>query len=298
MKSGTALRLYLVSLLLFGMNGIVASYISNLDCYQIVFFRSLLAFVVMMAALLIVSRSFSFGHLGRKCIPLVLSGISLGFCWIFIYRAYDEIGVGMTSLLYCCGPAILMVVSPYVFKEKLTAFKVLGMCAVLAGAIMLSMHNLGMGGSASGYIFGILAAVTYVFTIVFFKSADVKEGLEAPTLQMLATMGAVFVCVMFISKIPTSISSGDIIPVLALGIVNAGLGGLMYLVSIPHLEAQTVAICDYIEVGSAVVFATVLLSEPLDIVKILGMALIVAGVIIGEVLDNKRGKRCVSEDIA
>ena len=115
---------------------------------------------------------------------------------------------------------------------------------------------------------------------------------------MLATMGAVFVCVMFISKIPTSISSGDIIPVLALGIVNAGLGCLMYLVSIPHLEAQTVAICDYIEVGSAVVFATVLLSEPLDIVKILGMALIVAGVIIGEVLDNKRGKRCVSEDIA
>lgn len=298
MKSGTALRLYLASLLLFGMNGIVASHISDLDSYQIVFFRSLLASIVVLIALLIVSRRLSFGHLGRKCIPLILSGVSLGFCWMFIYRAYDEIGVGMTSLLYCCGPAILMVVSPYVFKEKLTPFKVLGMCTVLGGAIMLSLHNLSMGGSLSGYIVGILAAVTYVFTIVFFKLADVKDGLEAPTLQMLATLGTVFVCVALLSEIPTSVSSGDIAPVLALGLVNAGLGCLMYLASIPHLEAQTVAICDYIEVGSAVVFATVLLSEPLDIAKIAGIALIVAGVIIGEVLDDIRGKRSVSKNAA
>lgn len=287
MKKGTALRMYLASLLIFGMNGIVAANISDLSSSQIVFFRSLLAFLVVLAALLVWSRRFSVGRLGRKSIPLALSGISMAFCWMFMYAAYDEIGVGMTALLYCCGPAILMVASPFLFKERLTIFKVLGMCIVLGGAIMLSIHNLSIGGSVMGYIFGIMSAVTYAFTIIFFKLADVKGELGALTLQMFATFAAVFICLLISSEIPTSVSSGDIIPVLALGIVNAGLGCLMYLGSIPHLEAQTVAICDYLEVGSAVVFATVLLSEPLDLARIIGIAMIIAGVVVGEVLGGR-----------
>ena len=50
----------------------------------------------------------------------------MGASWMFLYEAYQQIGVSLASLLYYCGPVIVMVLSPLIFKEKLTAPKAVG----------------------------------------------------------------------------------------------------------------------------------------------------------------------------
>ena len=47
-----------------------------------------------------------------------MSGVALGASWIFLYEAYVEIGVSLASLAYYCGPVIVMVFSPILFREK------------------------------------------------------------------------------------------------------------------------------------------------------------------------------------
>jgi drug/metabolite transporter (DMT)-like permease len=62
---------------------------------------------------------------------LVISGVAMGVSWMFLYEAYAQIGVSFATLAYYCGPVIVMILSPILFKEKMTWAKLIGFLAVL-----------------------------------------------------------------------------------------------------------------------------------------------------------------------
>lgn len=67
----------------------------------------------------------------RHFFYLAISGIAMGVSWMFLYEAYQQIGVSIASLAYYCGPVIVMVLSPLLFKEEFTLPKTAGFVAVL-----------------------------------------------------------------------------------------------------------------------------------------------------------------------
>ena len=141
---------YLLAQLLFGTNGIVASYI-ELDSLHIVLLRTCIGGLLLMALFVLTGGRFTFFRHRRQMIFLAVSGIAMGTSWMFLYEAYFRIGVGIASLLYYCGPVIVMVLSPLVFGEKLTGYKIAGFLSVLIGVVML--NGTAQGGSDP---FGIL----------------------------------------------------------------------------------------------------------------------------------------------
>lgn len=143
---------YLAALLLFGTNGIVASAI-NLGSLQIVFLRTLLGSLFLLAVYLLTGGRFTFHHHRKSFLFLAASGIAMGASWMFLYEAYARIGVSIASLLYYCGPILVMVLSPLLFREKLTRWKMIGFLAVLAG-IFLVNGNLTGGGAMIGELKG------------------------------------------------------------------------------------------------------------------------------------------------
>ncbi len=62
-----------------------------------------------------------------------------------------------------------------------------------------------------------------------------------------------------------------------LGIVNTGIGCLLYFSAVAKLPVQTVAVVGYLEPLSAVVFSAVLLGEVITPVRLMGAALIIGG---------------------
>ena len=62
---------------------------------------------------------------------------------MFLYEAYQQIGVSLSSLLYYCGPVIVMILSPIIFREKLTSPKLLGFATVLVGIFLVNGHAVG-----------------------------------------------------------------------------------------------------------------------------------------------------------
>ena len=74
----------------------------------------------------------------RDTLFILLSGIAMGTSWMFLYEAYQQIGVSLASLLYYCGPVIIMILSPVIFKERLTASKVAGFLVVLLGIVLVN----------------------------------------------------------------------------------------------------------------------------------------------------------------
>src|SRR5262245_46808998 len=123
---------YIAALLLFGLNGIVASQIS-LSSYEIVFTRTLIGALFLVVIFVISRQAVRFGRNKRHSLYLVISGAAMGASWVFLFEAYKQTGVSTATLAYYCGPVIVMILSPILFKEKLTAVKLIGFLAVVLG---------------------------------------------------------------------------------------------------------------------------------------------------------------------
>ena len=90
---------YLSALFLFGLNGIVASHIA-LSSYEIVFLRTLIGSALLMLLFLLGKGKFHITTQKKDVMFIVLSGIAMGTSWMFLYEAYQQIGVSLASLLY------------------------------------------------------------------------------------------------------------------------------------------------------------------------------------------------------
>ncbi len=271
------LLIYLVSLVIFGTNGVLAVSIESLDSRQVVLVRAALGTALQFVFYILAYRGYREHHERRQWAYMFLSGIFMGVMWMAQYTAYAEIGIGQSSLIYCLGPVLVLVMASIIFKDRLTANRIVGLALVLLGSMALSIYGLGGGGSVIGYACAVVSAVSYACLVIFNKMATKIVGLEASVIQIGSALLTAFLFLLITGGLPTYIASEDIPAILVLGLVNAGLGCLMYFAAIKRLSAPTVAICDYIEPLASLVLAAIILSEPFGPMDLLGTMLIMSG---------------------
>ncbi len=274
---------YLAALLLFGSNGVVASFIA-LDSMQIVLLRTLIGSILLVLLFFIGSGRMTFYKHKQQLIFLGLSGAAMGTSWMFLYEAYSRVGVGIASLLYYCGPIIVMLLSPLLFREKLTANKLIGFLAVVIGVILINGNIFSKSGDLFGIACGLLSAVMYAFMVIFNKKAKDIVGLENSALQLIIAFFTTAVIVGCKHGYIMQITSADMLPILILGVLNTGIGCCFYFSSIGQLNVQTVAICGYLEPLSAVLFSALFLKETLLPLQLLGVVCILGGAMCGELI--------------
>ena len=281
---------YIVSLLLFGFNGICASQIS-LTSAEIVFLSTFIGSALLAVLFFVRNHKFTVSASVRKDIVLIiLSGIAMGVSWLFLYEAYQLIGVGLASLLYYCGPVIVMMLSPILFSEKFTLPKIIGFIAVLVGIFFVNGDLADTDGNAWGLLCGMLSAVAFFLMVVLNKFAKRIKGLENSLIQLTVSFLTVAVYSITRQGFLVEIPAASWPWIITLGVVNTGIGCYLYFSSIGKLHVQTVAACGYIEPLSAVIFASLLLGEKMTALQIVGAILIIGGAMIGELVKIKKPK--------
>ena len=281
MKTEKAYFKYIAALLIFGLNGIIASHIA-LNSYEIVFTRALTGSMFLALIFMATRQKTHFRENKAHFLYLVISGAAMGASWMFLYEAYRQIGVSIATLACYCGPVIIMVLSPVLFREKITWAKVFSLLTVLAGMFCVNLQVLSGGKTAWGLFCGIMSAVMYAFMVIFNKKAKSISGLENSMWQLIASFLTIAIFLGIKQGFVLHIEPGSVIPILILGIVNTGIGCYFYFSSIGDLPVQTVAICGYLEPLSAVIFSIVFLSETMSVVQITGAVLILGGTVFGE----------------
>ena len=277
---------YITGLLLFGSNGIIASMI-DMSSYEIVLLRTLIGSILLVILFLLGKGKISFFKHPGQFANLAVSGIAMGTSWMFLYEAYTRIGVSIASLLYYCGPVIVMALSPVLFKERLTYSKIIGFILVLIGVFCINGNAFEGNADTFGICCGLLSAVMYSLMVIFNKKAVGITGLENASLQLFISFLTVAVFVCFKQGLAIKIPSESILPIFILGLINTGIGCYFYFSSIGNLPVQTVAICGYLEPLSAVLFSMLFLKEAMLPLQIVGAVLIWGGAIIGDVVKGK-----------
>ena len=287
MMKNKAIFKYIAALLLFGSNGIVASYIS-LSSYEIVFTRTLIGSLFLALIFIFTKQKAQFWRDKLHFLYLAISGVAMGTSWMFLYEAYAQIGVSIATLAYYCGPVIVMILSSMIFKEKMTAAKLIGFLAVILGMLCVNAGALLQGSVSWGLIFGIFSALTYAFMVIFNKKALSITGLENSTWQLIISFLTVAIFLGLKQGFSINIPSENLLPILFLGIINTGVGCYFYFSSISDLPVQTVAIGGYLEPLSALLFSAAFLGEALGFVQIVGSVLILGGAAFGELFRQQR----------
>jgi len=273
---------YIFALLLFGSNGILAVQIL-LSSYEIVLFRTLIGSALLIAIFVLARGKLTyFKQPKQQSLFITMSGVAMGASWMFLYEAYQQVGVGIASLAYCCGPVVVMALSPILFREKLRLLKVIGFITVLFGILLVSDRAYQDGATVWGLFCGGMSAVTYAAMVICNKKAKNIVGLENAMLQLFFGFLTVAVFVGVRQGYSINVAHGDWLPILILGLVNTGIGCYLYFSSIGRLPIQTVAICGYLELLSAVIFSVLILHESMQPVQILGAALILGGAVFAE----------------
>lgn len=270
---------YLFGLFLSGTNGIVASLIS-LPSNQIALFRALIG-AVSLAIMLVVTHHGTHNLLVRKHhregLFLLASGAAMGAGWVLLFQAYQLVGVGVSTLVYYCGPILVMALSPILFHTKLTAKKVAGFAVVACGAFLIGAQSLGAGVSVAGLGLAALTMVTYTLTVVFSKQVQHIHGLENASVQLMGSLTAVVVLSLLLRQPFSAVPSVDWPAILLIGFLNTAVELFCYFTAIDELPVQTVAVCGYLEPLSAVVLSALILHEDFGPMRVLGTVCILGG---------------------
>ena len=274
---------YITSLLLFGSNGIASHYI-HLTSVEIVLLRTLIGGAFITCLFLFSNKKFTFYKYKKDFVFLFLSGVSLGLGWLFLFEAYKQIGVSLGTLIYYFGPAIVMITSPFVFKEKLSVTKFFGFIVVLIGLYLIN-NKITNATNIFGLICGFASAFMYMLLIYSNRFIKNIKGLENIIFQLFFAFLTIITFKIIVSGISIDIKINDLPYILYLCVINTGIGCYLYFTSISELPIQTVAICGYIDPLSALIFSSIFLKENLSFIQIIGAICIFSGVLFTELIE-------------
>lgn len=271
----------IVGLLLFGSNGIIASHIA-LTSYEIVFLRSVLGSILLIILYLGSGHKFTALSHKRDLMFLTASGIAMAANWLFLFEAFQQMGVSLSIIINYCGPAIAVAASVILFKDKMTARKAVALSAALLGAVLVNSFSTSSHVNAVGLMCAVLSAFSYAALVILNKCSRQITGAENAVIQLSVTAVTVAVYMGLRYGLQMTIPADNWPWILWLSLINTGLGCYFYFSSISHLPVQTVAVCSYIEPLSAIIFSLIFLHETIAPLQWLGGLLIIGGALLSE----------------
>lgn len=258
---------------------------------EIVMWRIIFGFLFL-AVIFVFTKEKSDNATLKKLLPrLLFTGAVMGVNWVFLFESYRWVDVSIATLAYYMEPVIVVVASIFLFKERLSSFKALGMVAAIAGMFIVTGVDMGGAAPAKGILLALAGAVCYASVVLINKGTKGLSGLETTLIQLAGAAIVIVPYTVITHSGPwLDIMSEAGVYALIVGLVHSGLALFLYFSAIQELPAQSVALCSYIDPASALIFAAVFLGESLSLVQLLGAALILGGAATGELLGGKKAK--------
>lgn len=289
---GALLRLTL-SMVIFGTIGLFVRVIP-LPSSVIAFFRGLVGMAFLLLVVRLTGKKVSGASIRRNLPRLCVSGAALGLNWILLFEAYRYTTVATATLCYYLAPIIIMLVSPIVVKEKLTAKKALCIFAALVGMVFVSGVSSGTlpaAGELRGILFGLAAACLYATVVLINKGIRDIEALDR-TIVQLGVSAAVLAPYILVTEdlftLLPQLSPVSFAMLVFVAIVHTGVAYALYFSSIRDISAQTAALFSYIDPVVAILLSALLLGERMTPASAVGAVLVLGSALVSEMPTKKK----------
>ena len=211
---------------------------------------------------------------------------SLLFFTLCYFQAMTVMSLSTAAVLLYTAPCFVILMSALLFKERITARKLLAVALSILGCALVS----GVVGSrgtitAAGLLFGLGAGFGYALYSIFGKLAF-QRGYKSNTVNFyscaFAAVGAGLIGG-FRTPVGLMLSSGgNFAFVLFAALVTCYLPYLLYTYGLSGIEAGKASVMASVEPVVATLLGVLAYHEPLGLFGALGMALVLAAIVILE----------------
>ena len=282
------------AMLVFGTIGLFVRNIA-MPSSVIAFIRGAVGTVFLVLFCLVTGKKFSFDKVREKLLLLCLSGAAIGVNWIFLFEAYRYTTVATATLCYYMAPIFVIVMSSFIYKERLTAKKICCTAVALAGMVFVSgVAETGIGSitEMKGVILGVLAAVFYSSVVLMNKSLGSVPAYDKTIVQLFGAAAVILpYCLATVDAGDISLDRKSVVMLLIVSIVHTGICYTAYFGSMKNLQSQTIAIMSYIDPIVAVVLSALVLKEKMSALSIVGAVMILSATFLSEVSFAKKSKQ-------
>ena len=278
-----SLGMFIASMLIFGTIGIFRRSIPLPSAF-LAFSRGILGGLFLLAFLRLRKKDGARRLAPGLLLPLAGTGAMIGFNWMLLFEAYNHTTVAVATLCYYMQPTIVILLSPLVFRERLTGRK--AVCALISIAGMVLISGVTDGGGSrdmTGILLGLGAAALYAGVVIMNKKIKGADAYQRTTVQLLAA-GSVMIPYLLLTDgfSGVAFTPATLLLLLAVGLIHTGAAYALYFGSMEGLAIQSIAVLSYIDPVSALLFSALLLREPLSLMNIIGAVLIIGSAMISE----------------
>ena len=277
--------MFISSMLIFGTIGVFRRSIPCSSAF-LAFFRGILGGLFLLAFIRLKKKK-AWEKLPKSLfLGLTVTGALIGVNWILLFEAFNYTTVAVATLCYYMQPTIVMLLSPVIFREKLTGRKAVCAAVAILGMVLVSgvIGGSGAGNSSlKGVLLGLGAAVFYSAVVIMNKKNRGIDAYRKTTVQMLSAGMVMMPYLLLTGGFGTEgLTPAAAVLLLAVGIVHTGIAYVLYFGSMDGLRVQTVAILSYIDPVSALLFSAFLLREPVTLLNIIGAVMIIGSAVASE----------------
>lgn len=278
----------LIAMALFGTLSIFVRGIA-LGSLEIAFWRGVIAIAVLLLLRLVTPKSTS-PIPRRQKLVLLLSGMAVGVNWALLFAAYRYTSVAVATLAYYFAPVLVMILSPILFRERITAAQGACFAAATAGLVLVIIGNEDLSAaSLLGIGCGLGAACFYACVVLLNKCCPAGSGIDRSLLQFAGSSLLLAVLIplqggfrVFQCDLP---SLGNL---LIVGVVYTGLAYWLYFTSIRDLPGHQTAILSYVDPVVAILISALYFGEATSLWQWAGAALILGCTALHQRLSERR----------
>lgn len=211
--------------------------------------------------------------------------LAMGVVCICISMVFFQLGVenskaSTSAVIFCINPMFTMFFVHFMTEEKLNRTKVIALAFGLLGIVfMINPFHLEAGNTVLGFVFTILAALTFgLYSAMGRTSIRRLRGITQTSISFL--LGSiVMIPVLLIMNRPiiAGITADNIWMVLYIGIMITGLGYLFYFLAMEVSDAATASIVFFVKPALAPIIAVIALREVVGVNGLIGILLIFIG---------------------
>ena len=216
----------------------------------------------------------------REYLFMIAVGMVLALHFGTWITSLKETSVSSSVILVTSHPLFVAIVSHYIFQEKLKTIGYVGIVIAFCGIIVLTVGDLGLGGSNFRgdvlALIGSIAAGTYIL-------GGRKARRSVPLIPYVFIVYSICtICLLMVSIIisaplyPLPLREYELFILMA--IVPTILGHTFYNYALKYVKAQIVSVSLLGEPIGSSILAFILLSEPAPRLTIIGGCLILPGI--------------------
>lgn len=262
-----------------------AAYNAGSDPISVLFFRFSIASIIMIPFIAVQKIPFP---RGRFLLGLMLMGgigyVGQSFCY---FTALTMASAGLVAILLYLYPAIVVILSSLLFKERITGLKVSALILALTGTVL----TIGLGGGGS--LLGIALAMTapFIYSAYILAGSKITKEVEILSSSTVVMISASFVFGTFIAvkglNMPqTLVGWGG---VLAIALISTVIAIIAFFAGLKRVGPTNASMLSTFEPVTTVVLVAIVFGEEIGLMRIMGGILILIAVILLAKSEFRRG---------